>query len=141
MTRTRSTALDGNQTTASKAGDPADLGEWLTTMQVFFLSCTDLTSSVVTGDVSSLCRVLDELCDYTKAGGDNGVGEAGSCLGFFEMKGLSEDVVKVRAKDRLHVVPPDYLLKLLALLDRHVRWAGEVQVDGEDGVRLSNQLV
>ncbi len=84
--------------------------------------------------VSGLCELLDEFFERTEAPGEDEGEEAGTFLSLPEIRSITEDVVKLRAKNLIQNVPIEYLVRLLSLLDRHVQRSHEREVDDSDDV-------
>jgi hypothetical protein len=79
---------------------------------------------------SVLLGLVDNLLNPEDANND----KLGRCLTMEQLQQLSEVVSTLRAQKRLHEVSMDRLLKLVNLLDRHVR-LGCISISSDENVR------
>lgn len=79
---------------------------------------------------SVLLDLVDNLLNPEDANND----KLGRCLTMEQLQQLSEVVSTLRAQKRLHEVSIDRLLKLVNLLDRHVR-LGCISISSDENVR------
>ncbi|KAJ7532193.1 hypothetical protein O6H91_14G075900 [Diphasiastrum complanatum] len=86
--------------------------------------------------VNSLCELLEEIIERTDLHGD--VEEDGTFLSLTEIHNIGEEVSKLRSKNSLHSVPLEHLVRLLGLLDHHIRRAQGTAVEEEDDVYSEN---
>lgn len=84
--------------------------------------------------VHELCELLDDIFTRSGAFGEDEGDDAGISLSLAEMRSIEEDVVKLRSKNILQIVPLDYHVRLLSLLDQHVQRAHGREVDEDDDV-------
>ena len=93
------------------------------------------------GTVASFCEMLDDYLEREEIPGeDEGEQDQGAWLPIFEIKLLANETMSAHSRNTLHLAPVDTIVRLLSLLDHHIRRGYDMTVDEEDDVSLDNNM-
>jgi cohesin loading factor subunit SCC2 len=92
------------------------------------------------GTVAGFCELLDDYLERAEIPGEDEGEEEGTWLPLSEIKILANEITSAHSRNTLHLVPVDTIVRLLSLLDRHIRRGHDMTVDEEDDVSLYNNL-
>ena len=92
------------------------------------------------GTVASFCEMLDNYLERAEIPGEDEGEEEGACLPLSEIKLLANEIMSTHSRNNLHLAPVDTIVRLLSLLDRHIRHGHDMRVDDEADVSLDNNM-
>ena len=92
------------------------------------------------GTVAGFCEMLDDYLERAEIPGEDEGEEEGACLPLSEIKLLANKITFAHSRNTLHMAPMDTIVRLLSLLDRHIRHGHDMTVDEEDDVSLDNNM-
>ncbi|KAL5723095.1 hypothetical protein ACHQM5_006535 [Ranunculus cassubicifolius] len=88
----------------------------------------ELQSAIIDG----FCEALEDVCSRAESLNDDQDVADAEPLSSNDMKTLTSEVMSIRDKKFLHLVPVENLLRLLKVLDRQIRFAEGLTIDDND---------
>lgn len=90
------------------------------------------------GTVAGFCEMLDDYLERAEIPGEDEGEEEGTWLPLSDIKLLGNEIASAHSRNTLHLVPVETIVRLLGLLDRHIRRGHDMTVDEEDDVDSDN---
>ena len=106
-------------------------------VNIWILGCNVIFAD---GTVAGFCEMLDDYLERAKIPGEDEGEEEGAWLPLSEIKLLANEITSTHSRNTLHLAPVDTIVRLLSLLDHHIRCGHDMTVDEEDDVSLDNNM-
>ena len=106
-------------------------------VNVWIMGCNVIFAD---GTVASFCEMLDDYLEREEIPGEDEGEEEGAWLPLSEIKLLANKITSAHSRNSLHLAPVETIVRLLSLLDCHIRRGHDMTVDEEDDVSLDNNM-
>ena len=106
-------------------------------VNIWIMGCNVIS---VDGTVVGFCEMLDDYLERAEIPGEDEGEEEGAWIPLSEIKLLANEITFAHSRNNLHLAPVDTIVRLLSLLDHHIRRGHAMTVDEEDDVSLDNNM-
>ena len=86
----------------------------------------------VDGTIAGFCEMLDDYLEREEIPREDEGEEEGAWLPISEIKLLANEIMSAHSRNTLHLAPVDTIVRLLSLLDLHIRHGHDMTVDEEE---------
>lgn len=103
---------------------------------VFIFHGLNITSNIVDTTLANFCEFLEDFCGRAEIAGDDCDESEWLALPLTDLRGIVNEIMSIRSKKLLHLVPLDNLTRLLKVLDNQIHRAEGLSVEECEHVSL-----